>query len=185
MAGGELCQDGGQEQFPRRHSPKAEPQAGAQVPPIVYEGNMAFAQFVGVIEEAEKAAQPVSAPSPVIPSQDDYRFKTSEEAELLPLPLQILRLKEINAGLCNDHNTLVIMNAREREARKQAEDAYMDLLGEMSFIGERFAIAYIPRGPEVQESYETDRRTLATYSQRYMESRSKSVQEPAERERGK
>jgi hypothetical protein len=105
-----------------------------------------------------------STPAP----QGEYRYKTSEEAELLPLPLQILRLKEINAGLCNDHNTLVIMNARERESWKQAENKafnagiarVLDHLVEVNIIGV----------------------TLRDKAYRMW---AKPVQEPAEPERGK
>lgn len=38
---------------------------------------------------------------------EDYEYVTSEEAELLPLPLQILRLNRINSELCKGFNTLL------------------------------------------------------------------------------
>jgi hypothetical protein len=49
-----------------------------------------------------------------------YRYKTSEEAALLPLPLQLLRLQEINAQLCHNHNTLLVSGAQQERQLTQA-----------------------------------------------------------------
>lgn len=76
---------------------------------------------------------------------EDYKFKTSEEAELLPLPLQILRLKEINAGLCHNHNTLLIMNTRAETRITELEGA---LRGWLKFNEETCWISDDETGPE-------------------------------------
>jgi hypothetical protein len=88
-----------------------------------------------VVPDRVLEGQPVAPSSePSIPA--DYKFKTSEEAELLPMPLQILRLKDINAGLCDTHNTLVIMNASAEDRIAEALQALEDL------------------GPPVREAFE-------------------------------
>jgi hypothetical protein len=53
---------------------------------------------------------------------EEYRYKTSEQAALLPLPLQLLRLEEINEQLCHNHNTLLISGAGlDREVARLKE----------------------------------------------------------------
>lgn len=52
----------------------------------------------------------------------EYRFKTSEEAKSLSLPLQLRRLEEINEEICRNHNTLLIENVNlERQISSYPE----------------------------------------------------------------
>jgi hypothetical protein len=68
-----------------------------------------------------------------------YRYLTSEEAELLPLPLQLERLREINEELVRTHNHMVIQGAKEdresaalRASLAQSEAERERLQGELS-----------------------------------------------------
>lgn len=67
---------------------------------------------------------PIEGQKDMLPELDSYRYKTSEEAKLLPLATQLLRLEHINTQLCQDHNTLLIDAANQQRRAEIAESQH-------------------------------------------------------------